>query len=127
MTERVGRSIIAPGPNGLAQPLKPLLSPAYGGGDVTFGGPLNSRGQVLAEVLIGRSARLMKLTPAIPCESNCIVVSELLMQGQRVPTIAHQLFLSPHTVRNHLKVMFRKAGVRSQVELIEIARRLRSG
>ena len=42
-----------------------------------------------------------------------------LVEGQRVPTIAEQLFISPHTVRNHLKSMFRKLGVGSQAELIE--------
>jgi len=42
-----------------------------------------------------------------------------LLAGQRVPTIARALYLSPHTVRNHLKSIFRKLGVRSQTELLE--------
>jgi DNA-binding NarL/FixJ family response regulator len=42
-----------------------------------------------------------------------------LLAGQRVPTIARSLYLSPHTVRNHLKSIFRKLGVRSQTELLE--------
>jgi DNA-binding NarL/FixJ family response regulator len=42
-----------------------------------------------------------------------------LLAGQRVPTIARALHLSPHTVRNHLKSIFRKLGVRSQTELLE--------
>ena len=42
-----------------------------------------------------------------------------LLAGQRVPTIARSLYLSPHTVRNHLKSIFRKIGVRSQTELLE--------
>lgn len=50
-------------------------------------------------------------------------ILELMLRGHRVPGIAERLYLSPHTVRNHLKVLFRKAGVSSQTELIE---RLRS-
>lgn len=42
-----------------------------------------------------------------------------LLAGQRVPTIARTFFLSPHTVRNHLKSIFRKLGVCSQTELLE--------
>jgi hypothetical protein len=64
--------------------LKDFLSPAYAGADVTFGGPMNSRGQILAEVMIGRSTRLMKLNPATPCVSDCTIVSDVPMQGQFV-------------------------------------------
>jgi len=42
-----------------------------------------------------------------------------LASGQRVGTIARGLFVSPHTIRNHLKSIFRKVGVSSQAELRE--------
>jgi DNA-binding NarL/FixJ family response regulator len=42
-----------------------------------------------------------------------------LLANQRVPVIARRLGLSPHTVRNHLKAMFRKLGVSSQADLLE--------
>lgn len=42
-----------------------------------------------------------------------------LMRGGRVPAIAKVLEISPHTVRNHLKSIFRKFGVKSQKELLE--------
>jgi DNA-binding CsgD family transcriptional regulator len=42
-----------------------------------------------------------------------------LLANQRVPVIARRLGLSPHTVRNHLKAMFRKLGVSSQSDLLE--------
>ena len=42
----------------------------------------------------------------------------LLLEGHRVRGIASQLFLSQHTVRNHLKRIFRKLGVSSQGELV---------
>lgn len=51
-------------------------------------------------------------------------VLELLLQGERVPSIAEQLFISPHTVRNHLKSMFRKTGTSSQAALISYVRSL---
>jgi PAS domain S-box-containing protein len=51
-------------------------------------------------------------------------VLSLLMSGQRVPSIARRLHISPHTVRNHLKSMFRKLEVGTQVDLIEFVREL---
>lgn len=48
-----------------------------------------------------------------------------LAGGQRVSTIARELFLSPSTVRNHLTGVYRKFGVASQTELIELIERVR--
>jgi PAS domain S-box-containing protein len=50
-----------------------------------------------------------------------------LVSGSRVPGIAKNLFISPHTVRNHLKSMFRKLEVSSQADLIEYVRRIAGG
>ena len=47
-----------------------------------------------------------------------------LMAGQRVPAIAAELHISQHTVRNHLKSIYRKLGVGNQSELIERVRSL---
>jgi hypothetical protein len=77
-------AVIAPGPNGLAQLLAPFLSPAYPGATIGRGGPMNNSGQILTQVMIGRSQRLMKLTPANACGSNCIKVDRLLMRGKFV-------------------------------------------
>ena len=49
----------------------------------------------------------------------------LLVGGDRVPTIAKQLHISPHTVRNHLKALYRKLGVKTQASLIERVRAMR--
>ena len=42
-----------------------------------------------------------------------------LVGGLRVAAIAKQLHISQHTVRNHLKSIYRKAGVKGQSELIQ--------
>ena len=47
-----------------------------------------------------------------------------LATGQRVPAIAAELHISQHTVRNHLKSIYRKLGVGNQSELIERVRNL---
>jgi DNA-binding NarL/FixJ family response regulator len=49
-------------------------------------------------------------------------VFDLLVDGFRVPIIADKLCISTHTVRNHLKSMYRKLGVHSQSELIALVR-----
>ena len=49
-----------------------------------------------------------------------------LVAGSRVPAIASRLHISPHTVRNHLKAVFRKLDVQSQSQLIERVRALTS-
>jgi len=41
-----------------------------------------------------------------------------LLRGERVPTIARDLFLSQSTVRNHLSAIYRRLGVHSQAELL---------
>jgi DNA-binding CsgD family transcriptional regulator len=46
-------------------------------------------------------------------------VLELLLGGQRVASIARRLFVGQHTVRNHLKSIFRKLHAHSQAELID--------
>lgn len=46
-------------------------------------------------------------------------VLQLLLDGLRVPSIAKRLYVSPQTVRNHLKAIFRKFGAHSQIELMD--------
>ena len=45
-------------------------------------------------------------------------IAELVLQGMEVDDIARKLALSPHTVRNHLKAVFRRVGVHSRAELL---------
>jgi DNA-binding NarL/FixJ family response regulator len=46
-------------------------------------------------------------------------VVRLLLQHLRVPAIARRLGITQQTVRNHLKSVFRRTGVRSQQELLD--------
>ena len=48
----------------------------------------------------------------------------LLASGDRVQGIAARLYISEHTVRNHLKSIYRKVGVSGQAELVERMREL---
>ena len=52
-----------------------------------------------------------------------------LLDGDRVPAIATELFLSQSTVRSHLALVFDKLGVNSQQELLDLlhGRRTRAG
>jgi DNA-binding CsgD family transcriptional regulator len=51
-------------------------------------------------------------------------VLHLLREGYRPRSIAEILHVSPLTVRNHLKAIFKKTGTHSQEELITMSRRL---
>jgi PAS domain S-box-containing protein len=62
--------------------------------------------------------------PALTPREGDVMVR--LLDGQRVATMARELHLSQRTIRNHLTAVFRKAGVHSQNELIELLRRPRS-
>ena len=77
----VGNATIAYGPSGLAQSLTPLLSAAYQGASVLVGGPITPSGRILAQVLIGRSRRLVRLTPIQACTYGCIRVSGLQLRA----------------------------------------------
>lgn len=74
--------VIARGPDGLAKPLAALLSPAYQNAEVTVGGPMNPAGQILAQVIVGRSPRLARLLATRACDTNCTQVTMVQMKGQ---------------------------------------------
>jgi DNA-binding CsgD family transcriptional regulator len=48
------------------------------------------------------------------------ILSELA-QGHATEQIAHELFLSPHTVRSHVKAAMRKLGARTRAHAVAIA------
>lgn len=82
--------VIALGPNGLARGLDSLLSRAYPPSSypdstVTSAGQMNQRGEILAEVMLGRSPRVVRLEPAFECWSNCLQVRDLAIAADFVP------------------------------------------
>jgi PAS domain S-box-containing protein len=54
-------------------------------------------------------------------------IASRLIQGERVATIAAELYLSQSTVRNHLSAIFQKFGVHSQPELLALWRAVAKG
>lgn len=68
-----------------------------------------------------RSVRL-RLAVSDRLNDGEIEVVQLILAGHRIATIAELLFLSPHTVRNRLKRVFRSLDVRSQAELVTLLR-----
>ena len=61
---------------------------------------------------------LPKITDVAQVECFVEVLSRLV-DGQRVRTMAAELYVSESTVRGHLSSVFRKLGVKSQIELTE--------
>jgi DNA-binding NarL/FixJ family response regulator len=111
--------------------VKVLLSPLHDHGDRRLAFVLSSPTdaddgtaerlrRIAAEL---RSAGLLAATPNLPDTTDLsprqLEILDLLLAGARVPAIARELYISQSTVRNHLSAVFRKFGVRSQVELIE--------
>lgn len=76
--------MIAPGPSAVGEALSPRISPAYPEASVGDAGPMNAAGQILAQVMVGRSQRLVKLTPVTACTTDCLVASALTMTGKFV-------------------------------------------
>jgi DNA-binding CsgD family transcriptional regulator len=83
------------------------------------------------------AAGLTTIVSALPQPSTVPGLAELttrqvevvtrLLRGQRVLTIAREMFLSPSTVRNHLSTIYRKVGVSSQAALLDLLQRARDG
>ena len=77
-------AFIAYGPDGTAQGLASMVSTAYPSPSLTLAGDMNSSGDILAQMAIGASYRLVKLTPVTACTSNCTRVSRLTIRSRFV-------------------------------------------
>jgi DNA-binding NarL/FixJ family response regulator len=78
-----------------------------------------------ASGILARSASVPGLTLARLSDTAMLTarqreVLRRLVAGQRVRTIASELFVSQSTVRNHLSAIFDRFGVHSQAELLEL-------
>ncbi len=47
-------------------------------------------------------------------------VLELVLAGKKNEDVAEQLFLSPHTVRNHIYSIYRKMDVKNRIQLMSV-------
>jgi len=86
---------------------------------------LRIAGELQAAGLIPRLQQLPALTdePQLgKLTSREWAVLTRLLDGQRVPAIAADLYVSQSTVRNHLSSIYAKLGVHSQVDLIRLLR-----
>jgi DNA-binding NarL/FixJ family response regulator len=66
---------------------------------------------------------LMRIPEAAGLTPRQWEILQRLVAGQRVPTIAHDLYLSQSTVRNHLAAIFQVFGVHSQPDLLALVTR----
>ena len=73
-------------------------------------------GLVRAEAVEGTAQRIEGIDNLSPREWE---VLRGLLAHKRVPLLARELYISPSTVRNHLKSIFAKIGVHSQGELLD--------
>lgn len=116
-------------------PLRPAPSCAFALlAEEPEGGPVD--GSAIADLItrLGRGIRGAMTSQAVapaPLRSNVdlrhlssreLEIVTRLIAGDRVSSIAKQLFLSEGTVRNHLSAAFGKLGVGTQQELIELLR-----
>jgi diguanylate cyclase (GGDEF)-like protein len=69
-----------------------------------------------------QSPKIEPMTATEQLSTRQLEVLGRLLSGDRVPAIASALYLSQSTVRNHLSVIFKRWGVHSQQELIQLLR-----
>jgi two-component system response regulator DesR len=83
--------------------------------------------EVVAAVrAIGRGSTVFAPTeaqPAPPLSEREREVLQLISAGSTNREIAEQLYLSPHTVKEHTSALYRKLGVRNRAEAVQKAQR----
>lgn len=79
----------------------------------------SGRQRLLRSVAEAVSSQVPSPSEKVDLTARELEVVRLLLSNGRVRSIAEDLDISPHTVRNHLRSIFRKLDVHSQVELIQ--------
>jgi DNA-binding NarL/FixJ family response regulator len=64
--------------------------------------------------------RAFERSPLSDLSARQVQIGEFAAAGATATEIAAELSLSPHTVRQHLKVVYRELGVRNRVELASV-------
>ncbi len=76
---------------------------------------------------LDQTADALGISPTAGLSPRQWEVISRLVRGERVATIAAEMYLSQSTVRNHLSAIFHKMGVHSQNELLALWRGDRGG
>lgn len=102
-------------------PSRPQLLQSIGAHIASANRALAQLSQVVAASTVATEAAADE-APSAPLDALTEREREVvrgLLDHRRVPSIAETLGISAHTVRNHLKAIFAKLGVRSQQELLD--------
>ena len=83
---------------------------------------VDARQACLAEGVVAAGPATAALGTLTPKERECV---EAVLSGRPLSVVARALGISVHTLRNHLKSVYRKLGVHSRVELLLRFRRTR--
>lgn len=98
-----------------------LLVPAQAPASEKSNSSRASAASAVPEAAGAVDVRLAKQIASLTQRERQIVVQ--ILAGSRSTLIAEDLEISVNTVRNHLKSIFRKLGVRSQEQLVRVLRR----
>ncbi len=112
----LGLEVVAEGVETEFQRAQLLVLNCHLGQGWLFGRAL-SRTELVARYSNGGARKLPRSSATLTKRELEIVRS--LLAGDRVPAIAHRLFLSQSTVRNHLSSIYSKLGVSSQQQLVD--------
>jgi DNA-binding CsgD family transcriptional regulator len=102
-------------------------APPFGETDLALAGAASGATKLILERLF-HLCRLRHCGPAVgaglpPLSARERQIVQLLLDGGCAKTISRSLGISPGTVRNHIKQIYRKLGVHSQVELLAVTRK----
>jgi DNA-binding CsgD family transcriptional regulator len=85
---------------------------------VAHASALGGSGTVALVLEVAKASEILPIVvEAYALTPREVEVTKLVARGLSTPEVAATLFLSPHTVRDHLKAIFEKVGVSSRSEL----------